>query len=183
MRDENLREHLAAARFSDDLGEALAALDQIRDAHLYDLILDALSDERGEIRDRAAELASTLLTSESLDLSQLPGETDFSAYFGAAELQAIRDAAKPRGENVAGLLTLLLPRVEGALRDLSEDQLEEAQRQSQPLAKIKLVLPVAVLFRLRLLAWKLDRSPSALLHVVWALGQRLPDFQRMTQPK
>jgi hypothetical protein len=166
------RQRLVSARFSGDLREALAALEEIREARLYDLILDALRDERVEVRERAAAIASPLLTAQGLDLSQLPTEVEFSAYFGAAELQAIRDAAKPRRENVAGMLGILLPEVEAELRALSEDEFEDARQQSQPLAKVRLGLSGAFLFKVRLLAWRFDQSPSAVLHVIWALGKQ-----------
>jgi hypothetical protein len=167
------RQRLHSARYADAPTDAMAALDEMVSERQYDLVLDALTDERPAVRERAAAIATRLLDDVRLDLSQLPGEVSFGAYFGQAELAAVRELARPCQENVAGMIALFWPSVEGTLRALSEEEFDEAGRQSKPLQKIRLDLPGALLFKARLFAWRFDRSPSAVLHVVCALGMKL----------
>jgi hypothetical protein len=92
---------------------------------------------------------------------------------GATEFEEVRAVAKAHRENVAGLLALTWPKVEAEVRTLTTERFAQLAQQTKLLAKIRLPRPGPLSFAVRLLAWRFDRAPSAVLQVEWALSKPL----------
>ena len=172
--DTALRDQLSAARYSDEASESIAALDEMNRLGLYDLVLDALLDEKSETREHAASLATGLLDADALDLTQLPTEVKLSVYFGEPQLDALRMVAGRERDNVAGVLGRIFAEVRRRLCAMSNEDFEAFHPPTAPPRKIGLVVSGELALYARLLAWKFGCSPARVLQVVALIGSVAP---------
>lgn len=98
------------------------------------------------------------------------GDAELPVYLGEAEREALRAHTSRLNDNVAGLVSRLCPLVLTELAACDEERMEAWRHTSSPM-KMTLKVPHAVQLVVQGHAWRLDVSPSNVVHAILALGQ------------